>query len=238
MPLLRGRFGRPYLYEERCESTQLLLAADAPEGAVAVCDFQSAGRGRLGRRWEAPRGTALQLSVLLRPPADRRPAELTLVAALALAETLEEVAQVPAAIKWPNDVLVGERKVAGILGETRGEAVVLGVGLNVEQTEEELPPRTRQPPTSLRVATGHSFDRAALLASLLDRLEPRYDAWVDDGLAALRDELDARDFLRGRIVRVGELRGRAVEIGADGNLVLESGGERHAVVGGEVTYEA
>jgi BirA family biotin operon repressor/biotin-[acetyl-CoA-carboxylase] ligase len=237
LPLLRGRFGRTYRYEERCESTQLLLGADAPEGAVVVCDFQSAGRGRLGRTWEAPPGTALQLSVLVRPPADRRPAELTLVAALALAETLEEVAQVAATIKWPNDVLLGGRKVAGILGEACGDVVVLGIGLNVDQSEEQLPETAPQPPTSLRVATGRSLDRAALLALLLDRLERCYDAWLDGGLAALRDPLDRRDFLRGRIVQVGELRGRAVDIDADGNLVLECDGERHAVVGGEVTYE-
>jgi BirA family transcriptional regulator, biotin operon repressor / biotin---[acetyl-CoA-carboxylase] ligase len=238
VPLLGGRFGHPYRYEEHCESTQLLVPADAPEGAVATCDFQSSGRGRLGRRWHAPPGTAVQLSVLLRPQHGRRAAELTLLAALAVAEAIEEVAGGRAEIKWPNDVLLGDRKVAGILGEVRGDAAVVGIGVNVNQTEEQLPATAGQPATSLRAATGRRYDRAVVLVALLRRLETRYERWQEHGLAPFRVDLMSRDFLRGRNVRAGDLRGRAVGIGDAGNLVVEAGGKCHTVFGGEVIYEA
>ena len=135
-PLLQGRFGRPYLYRERCESSQRLLDPSLDEGAVAVCDEQTAGRGRLGRNWNAPPGTAILCSVLLRPPPERTVAELSLVGGVAVAETVEAATTLAAQIKWPNDVLINRRKVAGILAEATEGAVVLGVGLNVNQARE------------------------------------------------------------------------------------------------------
>ncbi|MET0608003.1 MAG: biotin--[acetyl-CoA-carboxylase] ligase, partial [Gaiellaceae bacterium] len=132
-PLLRGRFGRPYLYRDTCESTQRLLHASLGEGAVAVCNEQLAGRGRLGRAWHAPPGTAVLCSLLLVPPADRRISELSLVAGLAVAETVEAATTLAAGIKWPNDVLVDGAKVAGVLAEAAEGTVVLGIGLNVNQ---------------------------------------------------------------------------------------------------------
>src|SRR5262245_10347009 len=114
-PLLRGRFGREYLFVAECPSTQRLLAVDAPEGAVAATGFQSAGRGRLGRRWETPPGTSLLVSIQLRPrvPSERLP-ELTPIAGRACAEAIEAAAHVRTTVKFPNDVLVRGRKVAGI----------------------------------------------------------------------------------------------------------------------------
>lgn len=179
LPLLRGRFGRPYTYVERCESTQRLLADDAPEGAVAVADEQTAGRGRLGRDWVAPPGTSVLASVALRPDVPTASlAELSLVAGRAGAQALAEVAEVVPEVKWPNDVLVGGRKVAGILAEAREGRVVLGIGINVLQTAGELPRRAQYPATSLLLETGRRIPRAHLLASLLDHLEREHDAWV------------------------------------------------------------
>ena len=179
LPLLRGRFGRPYTYVERCESTQRLLADDAPEGAVAAANEQTAGRGRLGREWDAPPGSSVLASVALRPdvPTAKLP-ELSLVAGRACAETLAAVAEVVAEVKFPNDVLIGGRKVAGILAEAREGRVVLGIGINVLQSEDELPPRAEFPATSLLIETGRQIPRAELLASLLDHLEHEYDRWV------------------------------------------------------------
>jgi BirA family transcriptional regulator, biotin operon repressor / biotin---[acetyl-CoA-carboxylase] ligase len=179
LPLLRGRFGRPYTFVERCESTQRLLADDAPEGAVAAADEQTAGRGRLGRDWVAPPGSSVLASVALRPdvPTASLP-ELSLVAGRACANALAEVAEVVPETKWPNDVLVGGRKVAGILAELREGRVVLGIGINVLQSADELPPRAQYPATSLLLETGRRIPRADLLASLLDHLEREYDAWV------------------------------------------------------------
>jgi BirA family transcriptional regulator, biotin operon repressor / biotin---[acetyl-CoA-carboxylase] ligase len=178
-PLLRGRFGRPYLHAEACRSTQRLLPADAPEGAVAVADHQTEGRGRHGRTWTDEAGTSLLLSLVLRPrvPASRLP-ELTLVAAEACRAAVEAVTGLEATVKDPNDVLVDGRKVAGVLGEAAGERVVLGVGVNVNQQPGHLPGETRLPPTSLRIELGRAVPRAELLAELLLRLERGYDAWV------------------------------------------------------------
>ena len=121
-PLLRGRFGRPYLYARRCQSTQLELDEHAPEGAVAVCELQTAGRGRLGRHWEAPEGTAIHCSVALRPPPGRRVAELTLLAALAVTEAIEAVARVAALHRLSLLVqLEAERAGARRAGSPHGE---------------------------------------------------------------------------------------------------------------------
>lgn len=236
-PLLRGRFGRPLHYSERCESTQRLLDPSLPEGAAAVCDEQTAGRGRLGRGWDAPAGTAILCSVLLRPAAGRAVAELSLVGGLAVAETAEAALTLSAQIKWPNDVLVNRRKVAGVLAETAGEAVVLGVGLNVNQTREQLPADAKIQPASLLTTDGTRRERAPILADLLARLEQAYDSWREGGLDALYDGLGARDFLRGRRVLVDGEPGLGIAVDRKGRLQVEIRGERRLVESGEVLFE-
>lgn len=180
VPLLKGRFGREiYRWEERCPSTQQLVGADDPEGALAVTEEQTAGRGRLGRSWHAPAGSSVLCSILLRPPVDsERLPELTVVAAGACAEAIAAVTGLRAELKHPNDLLVAGRKTAGILGEARDGVVVLGIGINVNIGAGELPEGVRLPATSLQIETGREVDRAALLVSLLERLELRYDAWT------------------------------------------------------------
>jgi BirA family biotin operon repressor/biotin-[acetyl-CoA-carboxylase] ligase len=180
-PLLRGRFGRPYRYAEVTPSTQRLLRTDDPEGAVAVAEEQTAGRGRLGRSWHAPPRTSVLLSVALNPPVPpARLPELSLVAGEAVAAAIATQTRVAATIKHPNDVLVGGRKVAGVLAESSEGRVVLGIGVNANQTEDELPQKAQTAPTSLRLETGRVVDRAALLAELLIRVERGYDAWIAD----------------------------------------------------------
>ena len=178
-PLLAGRFGHVYRYEELCTSTQRLLHDDDPEGAVAVAEEQTEGRGRLGRTWHAPARTSVLVSVLLRPEIEpSRLPELSLVAGGAVAEAIADVTGIDPAIKFPNDVLVDGRKVAGILAESSEGRVVLGVGVNANQTADELPGDAQTQPTSLRVELGEPVDRAALLAAILLRLERAYDRWV------------------------------------------------------------
>jgi BirA family biotin operon repressor/biotin-[acetyl-CoA-carboxylase] ligase len=221
---------------EECESTQLLIAADAPEGTVAVADFQSAGRGRLGRHWEAPAGTAIHASVALRPPVERAPQELTLVGALAAADAVEVATDLFVQVKWPNDVMLNRRKVAGVLGELRDGLVVLGIGINVNQTREQLPPDTRQPTGSLRTLTGREHDREEVLSTLLSRLEHHYEAWLEGGLAALYIDIGARDFLRGRRVSVDGVSGTTIGIDRAGRLELDVDGHSRFVESGEVAY--
>jgi len=177
-PLLQGRLGSPYRFVEECASTQRLLGADDTEGTTVATDLQTQGRGRLGRTWETPSGRALLFSVLLhpRPPMAIWP-ELSLVAGDAVATALREQSEVAAELSHPNDVLIGGRKVAGILPEASVGRIVLGIGVNVNQTDEELPVDTAKPPTSLRVETGRDWPRAPLLAAILLELERRYDDW-------------------------------------------------------------
>ena len=189
-------FGRPYVYAASLDSTNEQMKAWVadpayPSGAVLLADFQSAGRGRLDRRWDAPPGTALLFSVLLRPrwPVNQG-AWLTMLAGLAVAEAIEAVAGLPARLKWPNDVVlaVGEtgewHKVCGLLLDVtlapagdRLESAIIGIGLNVNIPESGLPVAAT-PATSLLVAGGRPVARRALLLALLERLEQYYEAAV------------------------------------------------------------
>jgi BirA family biotin operon repressor/biotin-[acetyl-CoA-carboxylase] ligase len=175
-PLLIGRLGRPYRYLESCGSTQRELTEADGEGTVVAAGHQTEGRGRLGRAWQDEAGTSLLFSLLLTPrvPADQLP-ELTVLAAEAVAEAVE------GRVKEPNDVLVGGRKVAGVLGEASEGRVVLGIGVNANQAAGQLPQATRLPATSLRLERGRPVDRAELLAAILAALERRYDAWLSAG---------------------------------------------------------
>ena len=176
VPRLRGRFGHPYLYVEVCPSTQRLLGDEHSEGAVALTEEQTEGRGRLGRSWHSPAGVSLLFSVLLEPPVETvRLPELTVVAGEAVRESIVAVTGLTPEIKLPNDVLVAGRKTAGILAEAREGRVVLGIGVNVNVPAEELPGEAA---TSLLVERGSEVDRVELLVEILDHLERHYDRWT------------------------------------------------------------
>jgi BirA family biotin operon repressor/biotin-[acetyl-CoA-carboxylase] ligase len=228
------KLGETRIHVESCESTQALLDPSMAEGTVAVADVQTAGRGRLGRTWEAPPRSAVLVSVLLRPSADRPLPQLALVAGVAVADALEELTGLSVQIKWPNDVMLRRTKVAGILAEARESAVVVGIGVNVNQTREQLPNRGG----SLRTATGLEWDRDAVLDAVLGALGTRYEQWRVGGLDAVYDGLGSRDFLRGRSVTVDGTSGTAELIDRDGRLRVAVGQGEHVVVeSGEVTYE-
>ncbi len=207
-----------------------LLAGAGPEGQVLVAEEQTAGRGRMGRSWVSVPGASLTFSVLLRPvsvpPAAR--GWLPLLAGLAVVSAVRELAGVPATLKWPNDVLVGGRKLAGVLAEQSADAVVIGIGLNVASPAGPLPGApSALPATSLR-AEGADVAREALLIEVLRHLERRYLAFRDDPdparcglLAAYR----SRCGTLGRDVRVElpggrVLAGTAEDIDAGGHLLV------------------
>jgi BirA family biotin operon repressor/biotin-[acetyl-CoA-carboxylase] ligase len=179
LPLLRGRLGRPYRYIEECESTQRLLDPAAPEGSTVATDHQSAGRGRLGRTWEDVAGQSILVSVVLRPlvPISEWP-QLSLVAGEAVATAIRGETGFDASLRHPNDVVVAGRKLVGVLPEAGDGRVVLGIGVNVNQSADELPAETVKPATSLRVELGRELERAPLLAAILYELEVAYDAWA------------------------------------------------------------
>lgn len=233
----KQRIGEPRTHVLECESTQALLGPGDPEGAIATADHQTAGRGRRGRSWTEAPATAVLCSILLRPPPERPAPQLALVGGLAAALAVEEALGLAAQIKWPNDVLVDRRKVAGVLAEARDGVVVLGIGINVNQTREQLPADARVPAASLRTVDGRVRDREAVLETLLHRLDRLYGAWREDGLDAVYDDLGARDFLRGRRVAVEGTEGVAQMITRDGRLAVETASGPLLVESGEVLYE-
>ena len=219
---------------ESVESTQALLDSGMTEGSVVVADHQTAGRGRMGRTWEAPPGSALLMSVLLKPPGGRPLPQLALVAGVAVADALERLTDLAVQIKWPNDVMLRRHKVGGILAEARDGVVVLGIGVNLNQRPEELPERAG----SLSTLAGRTWDRDDVLDEVLGALGERYDAWLAGGLDAIYDGLAPRDFLRGRPVTVDGVSGTAELIERDGRLRIATGhGTSVAVESGEVIYE-
>jgi BirA family biotin operon repressor/biotin-[acetyl-CoA-carboxylase] ligase len=203
-----------------------------------MAEHQSAGRGRQGRAWSAPRGRALTLSALVRPRIELLP----LAVALAVCEACEAVAPVSCAIKWPNDIWIEERKVAGILIEARPREgwAVLGIGLNVDTAEDELVPELRETATSLRIATGEPVDRDAALAALFDRLAEWTDAVARPYVVT--DAFRERDALYGREIAwthdSRRMSGAARGIDDDGSLVVFTpGSEEVRLDAGEVHLE-
>jgi BirA family biotin operon repressor/biotin-[acetyl-CoA-carboxylase] ligase len=229
--------GFPLRHVAECESTQLLVGPDDPEGTVATADHQTGGRGRRGRSWVEEPGTSVLASVLLRPPPDRPAPQLSLVGGLAAALAVEEALALAAQIKWPNDVMVDRRKVAGVLAEARDDVVVLGIGINVNQTREQLPADARVAAASLRTIDGRVRDRTRVLGGMLAHLDRLYAAWRADGLDAIYDDLGARDFLRGRRVDVEGVAGVAQMIARDGRLEVATGSGAVLVESGEVAFE-
>ena len=178
-PLLSGRLGTPYRYVQSCPSTQRLLGDDDPEGSTVATDHQTEGRGRLGRAWEDHPGRSILMSVLLRPPAPMPLwPQLSLVAGDAVAAVLRSETGVDASLRHPNDVVVSGRKLVGVSPEASNGKVILGIGVNVNQTAGELPAETVKPATSLRVELGREIERAPLLAAILLELERAYDLWA------------------------------------------------------------
>jgi BirA family transcriptional regulator, biotin operon repressor / biotin---[acetyl-CoA-carboxylase] ligase len=216
--------------------------AGAPEGTVLVAERQTGGRGRLGRQWLSPPRAGLTFSVLLRPPATT--GWLPLLAGVALVEAVRRLGEVDAVLKWPNDVLVGDAKCAGILAEAvpNGDApgVVVGIGLNVTLRTPELPvPQA----TSLQLAGAACTDRDPLLRAVLRGLAGWYTRWRDDPAGSgLAQAYGLHCATLGRDVRVElpggrTLHGRAEDVDADARLVVvdETGG-RTAVAAGDVLH--
>lgn len=230
----------PIVRVGRVESTQTVAFALAADGAadrtVVVADSQAVGRGRRGRVWVDEPGASLLVSVVLRPRLEpARLPLLSLAAGVAVAETLTTVANVPCRLKWPNDVLVGHRKIAGILLESRlGAAalVVLGIGVNLLQ--RTFPAALAERATSVVLETGKALEPEALLPALLESLDRRRDELERGALALVLARWRALSETLGRTVSVDGIQGVAVDVDDDGALVVADGDRRHRVVAGDV----
>ena len=247
------RLGRSLVVRAAVESTNDVaweaLASGLPDGTAVAADVQTRGRGRAGRAWHTSPGKGLALSVLLHRGCDAASGTraggsglLPLAAGLALARGLERLA-VRAELKWPNDLLLAGRKLAGILCESRRttagtEAAVIGVGVNVAQSPEDFPPELATTATSLAME-GCSAPRERVAAEFLNALEPLVTQLEEGGREALIEAWRARASFWGRMVRVrtagGEVSGVARALGQDGALLIErEGGGSIAVLAGDL----
>lgn len=225
------------------------LARDGvAEGMVVFAEQQSQGRGRMGRRWESPPGTGLWFSVLLRPNLQPQSVtQLTVLSAVAVARAIERETGLQPEIKWPNDIVFGLKKAAGILLELRAELdrvrhVVLGIGVNLNQRTEDWPPPLRDIAVSLAELVEKPIDRPALAARLLIELDAAYRQVRGGNFQGIRDEWLRRCSTLGRdlTIRIGNrvLQGRAESLDDEGALLVrQEHGHLERVIGGDVTLE-
>lgn len=218
----------------------------AAEGTVLVADRQSAGRGRLGRRWESPAGVNLYCSILLRPhiPPQQAP-QMTFISAVATAEALIETFQLPVRVKWPNDLLVGGRKIAGMLNELSAESeqvhfVLLGIGVNLNMQEEQFPDDLRYPATSVLLECGQPVERLLFVRNLLQQIDDLYRIYRDEGFWAIRRRWEGLSDLLDCAVRVdlnpGTREGTVVGLDDDGALRLQlENGQIERILAGDVS---
>jgi BirA family transcriptional regulator, biotin operon repressor / biotin---[acetyl-CoA-carboxylase] ligase len=230
---------------DQVDSTQTVAFALAERGAadrtVVIADQQAAGRGRRGRVWQAPPGTSLLASILIR---SRLPqallATLSPTTAVATAEALRRVAPLSPRLKWPNDVLVGGRKIAGILLESRSIAsaepvLVIGVGVNLGQ--REFPPELAARATSVALETGHPVGRDTLLAALLEEFDLWRGRLEGEGFGPVRERWKSLSDTIGRHVTVDGLSGTATDLDADGALLIDTGNGVRRVIAGEISTD-
>jgi BirA family transcriptional regulator, biotin operon repressor / biotin---[acetyl-CoA-carboxylase] ligase len=238
--------GFEYLEQTGSTNRDLLAKAEGlPEFYVLATDFQTAGKGRMERSWEASPGSSVMASVLLRPTFAESSGIgwLSLLTALAISQAISELGQNPM-IKWPNDVLIGDKKVSGILAEASADlsCVVVGFGINVNQTTAQLPVETA---TSLLVETGVSTDRDQLLAAVIQNLNKLYSelgtSGGDAGTSGLREEILKASATVGQQVSVEfpdgkKAFGKARDIDSAGRLVVETATETLNVSAGDVLH--
>lgn len=223
------------------------LAQDnAPEGAIVVADRQTRGRGRLNRVWQSPSSKNIYASIILRPPVEPAVApQITLVAGVAVAETLSSYCPGRVAIKWPNDVLIGGKKACGILTEmkTSGkgvEFVIVGIGINVNIRTAELDESFRAVSTSLTEETGRSLSRLDVMAKLCENMDKYYHRFVREGFSAIRLLWLEKTDMVGMMVRVAfqeDIKsGRVTGIDHDGALLLtDEKGESIRIIAGDAS---
>jgi BirA family biotin operon repressor/biotin-[acetyl-CoA-carboxylase] ligase len=242
----KAMLGTPLYHYDEVDSTMDQVAAlgraGAPEGATVIAARQRQGRGRQGRAWLSPAAENLYMSVLLRPqiPAAEAP-PLALAFGLGVAAALEEFAALPAALKWPNDVLVRGRKIAGLLLESvlQGQElryIVVGIGVNVNG--DSFPAPLADTATSVRLECGTAMLLEAFVPVCLRHLDAVYQRFLAHGFMALAEAWNARDALRGRRLRLHAgtrvLEGLAQGVSPGGALVLETPEGRQQILSGEV----
>ena len=252
-PILKTKWmGRKIHHFQTLDSTnskayQLALNG-AREGEVVISESQKKGRGRLGRQWFSPPFLNLYLSVILRPKISPHQASLiTLMAAVATADAIQKFSGLLPLIKWPNDILLRDRKAAGLLNEIHSEMdrihfVILGIGVNLNMDEKMFSKEIRAVATSLKIEMGQKVSRKAFLQFFLQELEKWYSIFLEEGGAVILKAWRDRAYIKGRQVKVtsfGEtVAGIAIDVDSDGALILETeDGKQKRVVAGDIEYK-
>lgn len=244
------RIGGRIISLRETESTNVvafkLAEEGAEEGTVVVAEAQTHGKGRMGRRWESPAGTNLYCSIILRPPiVPMQAAQLTLCSVVAVARTIEKVTSLLPSIKWPNDVLINGKKVAGLLNEMSAETekvnfVILGIGININMTADQFPSDLRHPATSLLLESGKRLNRSEIVCNLLESLDEVYSLFLSKGYEPIRDEWLSRSNVLNRRVSVScrdtNVAGLVTGIDEYGALLLQrDDGQVEKIMAGDVT---
>ncbi|OLP65013.1 Bifunctional ligase/repressor BirA [Bacillus pumilus] len=229
-------FGRRIYFQEEVTSTQLiahdLVNEGVPHGTLVVSDHQTKGRGRLQRVWHSPNGTGIWMSLIVRPeiPLYQAP-QMTLLASVAITEAIKQQTGLSPSIKWPNDIMLNGKKVVGILTELKAEsdqvhAVIIGSGINVNQTADDFPDELKDVATSMRIELGEKVDRAALIQSIMYHFETRYDEYLKHGFQPIKQLWETYTMTIGKriIARTvnGQYTGKALGMNDEGVLLLET----------------
>jgi BirA family biotin operon repressor/biotin-[acetyl-CoA-carboxylase] ligase len=236
--------GHSYHYLEEIDSTNdyalLLAAKGAPNGTVVVAEQQTRGRGRLRREWLSLPNRGIYVSILLRNPLPIQIApQSTYIGALSLVKVLREKFGLPASIKWPNDVLIGNKKAVGILTEMQSDQdfsrfIVMGIGINVNHTREDLVGPFRYPATSIAIEAGVTVKRQYILTQFLYQFEKDFELFLQEGLSAIIPELEAASGVLGKNLTIlcgdREVKGKAQGFTPEGALVLLAEDGRHETV--------
>lgn len=240
--------GREIVFFEQIDSTNIFARAQASQGAAegftVLADAQSKGKGRLGRTWISPGGINLYMSVVLRPPLSLGKAPLlTLVAGVAAAEALRHLSGLEIKIKWPNDLLIQGKKVAGILAEGEGgyDFIILGMGVNINWAKAEIPKELCQVATSLYAEKGIKFSRALVAQELLAKMEEEYLLFLREGFSKdIREKWEKLSAVKQKWVTIRlldkEYVGQALGLDEEGALLVQNAqGEVRRFIAGEVS---
>ncbi|MCH5211671.1 MAG: biotin--[acetyl-CoA-carboxylase] ligase [Oscillospiraceae bacterium] len=228
-------------YFPQTDSTNEAAKRDSssPDGSLYIAGIQTAGKGRLGRGWESPEGAGIWMSLLLKPDiAPQDISEITLIAGIAVCRAAGKGAE----IKWPNDIVIGSRKICGILTEMSAEIervnhIVCGIGINVNTPS--FPPELQNKATSLLIETGEKTSRTELIAGVMNEFEPLYETFIKSGFKAVRDEYRRLCVTLGKDVQViyrkETITGKAIDIDDNGRLIVDTNNGRITVTSGEVS---
>lgn len=204
--------GKTIIHKETTETTQkdaqMAAREGKPHGTIVIANAQTNGKGRMGHLWHSTKDKGIWMSILLRPKlVPQQAPTLTLLAATVLADVLAKNISEKVTIKWPNDILIGSKKVAGILTEMQAEQdqiqyVVMGIGLNVNQSLQEMPPDIKQIATSFQIETNHLWDINVLIQDILRTFEKSYTTFMDNGFTPIKQKWESFGYQMGREIRI------------------------------------